>query len=103
MSQALNDLINTHGGIDHITFEMDMVPLYGGGLLAHRDYGDKDEKATARISEARYRLDEHYKVTLVFDNERFGVEHFYQMDLMTMLRQGSVRMYANNEPISVSW
>lgn len=61
------------------------------GIIALRDGNyDKAQWVECEVDESRYKLDDHYKVTLKALDERYGSESFYQTDFRSMLRDGFI-------------
>ena len=56
-----------------------------------------DTEYTVRgiISEEKYKLAEGYKITCVPDDANFAVQHFYMLDFLKMVEDGTVRILPN--------
>lgn len=61
--------------------------LFGLGFVANTD---TEEVAEYVVDESRYKLSENYKIGLKPIDEGFEPHNFYLLDLVAMIRQGTV-------------
>lgn len=101
MRKSLPELIADHGGPESVHFVVPMQKRKEFLFLRYTDSDTPFEPVVMRISEERYRIDENYKITLVADNPEYGREDFYQLDLMSLLRENKFAMYAADQQIEI--
>ena len=89
-SNALMKMVEKHG-IHNLTFKMKSRPIrHICGLIAYTTSNDKEIEVSCHITEEQYQLSEGYKVTLTPYAPSFSKESFYQSDLISLIRRGSV-------------
>jgi len=84
-------LVKTYG-VKNICFQIPMSKLELAGIIPGIAFKSSDspmEPTLCTISEDRFDVKDHYKITLVAVNPIFGKEHFYQMDLESLLKDHS--------------
>ncbi len=91
-TNALQDLCEKYGH-RNLTFKLKSRPIRTlFGLIAYSTSSDEEVEVSSYITEARYQILEGYKVTLTPMAPGFPDEHFYQSDLISMIRRGSVKV-----------
>jgi hypothetical protein len=89
--------INT-AGIENCMFLIPMKPVTKFmGMIAYTSSSDPDIIVPAKISEARYKLKEQYKITLESIYEQFGKQHFYISDLVHLIADGTIEFFIRNK------
>lgn len=94
---SLADVIQEYG-VKNLYFVIPMRPLEMIGLIpgiAIKSSGTPEEQVGCVIDEHRYKVADNYKVSLRAENPIYGVEHFYQCDLRSLLMRSPdlFRMY----------
>lgn len=77
-------------GVRNIRFFIPLSRLQYAGFLpgiAFRSSGIPDEQVECVICETRYKVAKGYKIALRALDPEFGMETYYQCDLMSILRQ----------------
>ena len=90
---SLQQLIEKHGA-ENIIFMNPMFPVRKClGLLSYTSSCDDEIVVPCKINEDRYKVSDGYKITLESTFPGFGKDHIYQMDLESLLRQGTITIY----------
>jgi hypothetical protein len=97
---TLQDLVLGNGGITNVTFIVPMLPIHVCGPIAYTTSSDKHVPVEMQIEDKpEDDLDSihgTYKVRLVPVDPKlkhvFGHERFYQSDLMSMIKHGSIKV-----------
>ena len=79
-------------GIENCFFSVPMRPLRKLLCFSYKSSSDDPIKVLAKISEEKYRIEDGYKITLKSIYPEFGQEHYYQLDLESLIEKGSVEM-----------
>lgn len=77
-------------------FLVELRPLHDYGFVAFEDSNDDPVWVPCTVSEERYAISDNYKITLVPVIEGFGMQHFYQMDLASLIRSKNVLVLDQN-------
>jgi len=94
-------LIKKHG-VENLQFKMKSRPIRNVLGLGYTTSSDKEVEVMCQVSEDRYQVNENYKITLAPFNSGFSKEHFYQSDLISLIRRGSVSIQdPNGNPIDL--
>jgi hypothetical protein len=101
-TNALIVLVQKYG-LHNLTFKMKARPIREiGGLIAYTTSSDPQIEVNTYITEEQYKVDEGHKVTLTPYAPSFPKENFYQSDLISLIRQGSVKIEdSNGNPIDL--
>ena len=85
------NIVAEHGK-ENLVFMVPMRPLnvFPALGVAWTDSSDEEVIVEAMIDEDRYKVADHHKITLRAKNPNFGYEHFYQMDLENIIRDGRI-------------
>lgn len=94
MTLSDNALVRTvkKHGIHNIHFKMKSRPINVIMGIGFTSSSDPEIEVMCEISEKEYSLEEGYKVTLQPFAPIFARENFYQSDLISLIRQGSIKM-----------
>jgi hypothetical protein len=80
-------------GMDNLLFIVPLLPVQDLGFVKITSSSDDHVNVPCHISEERYKVSEGYKITMVSDIPEYGYEHFYQMDLESLIKRGIVKVY----------
>ncbi len=88
---ALQSIVKKHG-INNLTFKIKARSIQVIGPIAFTSSSTPEVEVSAQITEARYKLSDGYKTTLTPMSSQFPSEHFYQSDLISLIRHKSVKV-----------
>jgi len=77
-------------GAANLAFFIPMSPLVHSNIIpgiAFRRDSDPTDRVECRVMETRYKVLDHYKITLAPVNPHYGLEHFYISDLEAMIQR----------------
>lgn len=81
-------------GVENVRFKLAMsrVHRFPGTTLGFVSRGENEKLVDCFIDEKRYKVEDDFKITLRAEDPNYGYEHFYLMDLNTLVRDGTVQM-----------
>ena len=87
----IDELVAEHGK-DNIVFMVPMRPLniFPALGIAWTDSNDAEVMVEATIDEYRYKVAAGYMITLQAKDPNYGHQHYYQMDLESIIRDGII-------------
>ena len=97
---TLQDLVLGNGGITNVTFIVPMRPIRVCGPIAYTTSSDGEVPVEMQIEDKPKddldSIDGHYKVRMIPADPKlrnvFGSERFYQSDLMSMIKDGTIKV-----------
>jgi hypothetical protein len=84
-------------GIENVRFMVPMRPVTDYGFVKLTSSSDEPVVVECRIDESQYKVEDGYKVTLKAIDERFGYDHFYVLDLVSLIQRGYIKIKGGDE------
>ena len=89
--QTIQDLFAKHG--KNLRFLVPMLPVRTVLFISYTTSSDKHQDVLCEVVEDRYKVDEGYKISLSSMYEGFGRKDFYQSDLGSLIKMGTVKVF----------